>query len=173
MIDISIAHADRIMISFHPDFAEHYGYEEELNSLDLRNEAHALYAINKWIKPNFKQIKSSDYIFQVKEAMRFCITSNKPFYSHWIPGIDNILLKGSQMTLSDWEEHDRNRQNFQLLIWKELFPDDPFHEADLTQYRQRVDRNFVDFPHMPEKWGEPEYKPWDVEVGNPYAPYKP
>ncbi len=47
--------------------------------------------------------------------------------------------------------------NFLLILWDEWFHE-PFIPANLSQYRERIDREFVEFPHMPELWGKPKYK---------------
>lgn len=170
MIDISMAHAD-LTYAFHSDTVEHYGYADEYYSLDLTDENQALYAIRKWVVTDHMRDYYLKAEYQIKEAMRYCITEGRYMGDYWLSGIDGLRVDDN-----DEERMERwilNMRAFFLLLWKELFPNDPFHEADITQYRQRVDRNFVHFPHMPETWGEPEYKPWDVEVGNPYAPYKP
>lgn len=58
MIDINLHHADLVMWPFNEEAAEHYGYLEELSSLDLKTQEHALYAIRKWLlvdlNPHFK-----------------------------------------------------------------------------------------------------------------------
>lgn len=170
MIDISMAHAD-LTYAFHSDTVEHYGYADEYYSLDLTDENQALYAIRKWVVTDHMRDYYLKAEYQIKEAMRYCITEGRYMGDYWLSGIDGLRVDDNdEKRMERWI---LNMRTFFLLLWKELFPNDPFHEADITQYRQRVDRNFVDFPHMPEKWGEPEYKPWDVEVGNPYAPYKP
>lgn len=170
MIDISLAHAN-LMHAFHSDAVEHYGYADEYYSLDLTDENQALYAIRKWVVTDHMRDYYLKAEYQIKEAMRYCITTGLCGGNYWLPGIDYLI--GDDDDEERMERWILNMRAFFLLLWKELFPNDPFHEADLTQYRQRVDWNFVHFPHVPEKWGEPEYKPWDVEVGNPYAPYKP
>jgi hypothetical protein len=44
-----------------------------------------------------------------------------------------------------------------LQKWGEAMID--INKGDLKQYRHRVDSSFERVPNVPEKWGEPEYKP--------------
>jgi hypothetical protein len=158
MIDINLHHAAMVMSPFEEEFAEHYGYEAELNALNLTEENDALFAIRKWLlhdrNPHFKETQVGRY--QRKEACRYCLTRQLGWANVWLPGIDGDE-NFKQHSMEHWK---REMQKFYLLLWSELFPDDPYQPADLSQYRQRVDDNFVNFPHMPELWGEPIYKPW-------------
>ncbi|TXH89791.1 MAG: hypothetical protein E6Q78_06195 [Rhodoferax sp.] len=158
MIDISLNHAAQVVSQIGEDIAEHYQYLEELNALDFTKEDQALYAIRKWLltplNPHFKETEIGRY--QKKEACRYCLTMGKPFGNVWLPGIDGDS-SFKQYSMEHWK---KEMVRFQLLLWTELFPDDPYRPANLSQYRQRVDWNFVHFPHMPEMWGGAEYKPW-------------
>lgn len=158
MIDINLKHADMVMTAFKEDVAEHYHYASELVSLDLTHKEQALYAIRKWLlvdlNPHFKDTETGKTLR--KEACRYCLTKKLGWANVWLPGIDG----DASFKPHDMEHWKREMQKFYLLLWSELFPDDPFRPADLSQYRQRVDENFANFPHMPELWGEPEYKPW-------------
>jgi hypothetical protein len=158
MIDINLHHAAMVMTPFDEEVAEHYQYEAELIALDLTDRDQALYAIRKWllnsVNTNFKDTLTGR--FQRREACRYCLTKELGWANVWLPGIDGDV-NFKQHSMEHWV---REMQKFYLLLWNELFPDDPFQPADLTQYRQRVDTNFVNFPHMPELWGDPVYKPW-------------
>lgn len=158
MIDISLNHAAMIMTPLEEEFAEHYKYDAELYSLDFTIKKQALYAIRKWLlpsrNPHFKETETGQN--QKKEACRYCLTKELGWANVWLPGIDGDA-NFKQYSMEHWK---REMQKFYLLLWSDLFPDDPYQPADLSQYRQRVDQNFVNFPHMPETWGTPEYKPW-------------
>jgi hypothetical protein len=156
MIDISLQHADLLMSPFREDTAEHFGYAQELDRLDLRLEAQALYAIRKWLIPKLGWTSTCTY--QVKEACRYCLTKKMDFGNVWLPGIADVARVPSSGSSSAL--YDKESTQFHLLFWNELFPGDPFAPADLSQYRQRVDFNFANFPHMPEIWETPEYKDW-------------
>jgi hypothetical protein len=158
MIDINLTHAEKVVSAFKEEIAEHYQYADELYKLDFTNNEQALYAIRKWLmKPiNPLYVETPTGLFQKKEACRYCLTKQLGWANVWLPGIDgDANFKGYSM-----EHWKREMQKFYLLVWSELFPDDPYKPADLSQYRQRIDENFVQFPHMPESWGAPEYKPW-------------
>ena len=156
MIDISLQHAERCLWGFHEDWLEYKGWDKEFYALDLTDEKQALYAIRTWLTatptPNYPAIGH----YQEKEACRYCLTKERGWGSVWLPGIDGDA-NYKQYSMEHWK---REMQKFYLLLWSELFPDDPYKPADLSQYRQRVDQGFVNFPHMPELWGEPVYKPW-------------
>jgi hypothetical protein len=158
MIDISLRHADMVMTPFMEEVAEHYQYEADLNSLDLTRKDQAIYAIKKWLVEELDPHFTVNIFgrFQVKEACRYCLTKELGWANVWLPGIDGDE-NFKQHSMEHWK---REMQKFYLLLWSELFPEDPYQPADLSQYRQRVDDNFVKFPHMPELWGEPIYKPW-------------
>lgn len=147
-----------IMTPFEEEFAEHYQYDSELYALDFTVEDQALYAIRKWLlrslNPHFKETETGRR--QKKEACRYCLTKERAWANVWLPGIDGDA-SSKPHSMEHWK---REMQRFYLLLWSELFPDDPYKPADVGQYRQRVDQNFVNFPHMPETWGAPEYKPW-------------
>jgi len=124
--------------------------------LDLTDKNQALYAIRKWLTADTNADYPAVGCYQLKEACRYCLTKEIAWASVWLPGIDgDASFKPHDM--GHWK---REMQKFYLLLWSELFPADPFKPADVSQYRQRVDENFANFPHMPELWGEPEYKPW-------------
>lgn len=158
MIDISLNHASMIMTPFEEEFAEHYRYNEELYALNFTDKEQALYAIKKWLlhnrNPHFKETESG--LRQKKEACRYCLTKERAWANVWLPGIDGDA-KFKPYSMEHWK---REMLKFYFLLWSELFPDDPYKPADIDQYRQRVDLNFVSFPNMPETWGQPEYKPW-------------
>jgi hypothetical protein len=151
MIDINLRHVDIAFGNFHPDTAEHFGYYEEMKLLDLSNETQARQAIKKWVlvKPMTDWDESEK--FQLKEALRYCISAGVAQGSYWRPGIDDIKNFRSAIAFLTL---------FDYWVWSELFSE-PFVPADLSQYRQRVDSNFVQFPHKPELWGRAEYKDWD------------
>lgn len=158
MIDINLAHAARMTAGLHEDWLEYKGWDKEVYSLDFSNRDQALYAINKWLLSEGHQNNKVHelYEYQIKEACRYCLTKVLAWGSVYLPGIDTDI-NSKEFSIELWK---LEMQKFYLLLWGELFPDDPYKPADLSQYRQRVDFNFVHFPHMPETWGEPEYKPW-------------
>lgn len=161
MIDISLDHATWPMRGFQEDWLEYKGWDKEFYALDLTKNEQAIYAIQKWLTNEKDENWPEVGTFQIKEACRYCLTAGLPFGNVWLPGISGIGTGfGQPNGVGDMARWLKLSTQFHLLLWSELFPDDPYQPADLSQYRQRVDQNFVNFPHMPETWGLPEYKPW-------------
>ena len=156
MIDICLNHAAWPMRGFQEDWLEYKGWDKEFYALDLTQKEQAIYAIQKWLTNEKDESWPEVGTFQIKEACRYCLTKERAWANVWLPGIDGDA-SSKPHSMEHWK---REMQRFNLLLWSELFPDDPYKPADLGQYRQRVDQNFVNFPHMPETWGTPEYKPW-------------
>jgi hypothetical protein len=155
MIDINLNHAAQCVNGFEEDWLQYKGWHTEFYALDLTDREQALYAIRKWLIANTNAVYPEAGRYQWKEACRYCLTKELGWANVWLPGIDG----DASFKPHDMEHWKREMQKFYLLLWSELFPDDPFRPADLSQYRQRVDVNFANFPHMPELWGEPEYRP--------------
>jgi hypothetical protein len=153
MIDINLHHADLVMWPFNEEVAEHYGYLEELSSLDLKTHEQALYAIRKWLLPDRGWSEMGTYLRQ--EAIRYRLTKEQAFGNVWLPGIDGTDFSDAAMAVYKIEF-----RKFHLLLWNELFPNTLFVPADLSQYRQRVDHQFMACPDAPQEWGAPEYKQW-------------
>ena len=145
---------------FDTDDAEHYGYYDELFALDFKKKEDAVYAIKKWLKSDIDAEAVSKPISYTKEkeGLRRLITLNRlPASRHDMPGWGGIPM----------EEFDIHAKNFMLWLWETLY-EEPFVEADLSEYRIRVDESFVNNPNNPERWGEPEYAA--DEFGNPTPP---
>lgn len=148
---------------FDIDTAEHYGYYDELFALDFKKKEDAVYAIRKWLKPLIDE-RSTTRPFspkREKEGLRRLITLNRmPASRHAMPGFD--FSDGMTM-----EAYPEAAKNFMLWLWETLY-EEPFVEADLSEYRIRVDESFVNNPNNPERWGEPEYAA--DEFGKPTPP---
>jgi hypothetical protein len=164
MIDINLRHGDVTWI-FDESAAANYGLLDELNAMDFKDEKQALYAIRKWVLPwhndwYFGSGKGTAIgLLLTKETCRFKLTKNIPFGAAWLPGIDG----DAEFNQYSMEIYNHESPKFHLLLWNELFQE-PFVKADLKQYRHRVDSSFERFPDFPEKWGEPEYKPWPFSL---------
>lgn len=156
MIDINLHHAQLVMWPINEEVAEHYSYLEELNSLDFKDQGQALYAIREWLLPN--RGWSEMGAFLRKEACRYCLTKGIDFGNVWLPGIADSVA--SLDNLQSMQIYARESTRFHLLLWNELFPNDPYVPADLRQYRQRVDHKFVACPDAPQDWGAPLYEEW-------------
>lgn len=137
------------------DTLEHYQEDEEYFALDFSKEKDARYAIRKWLKQSdWSDIPRKNLY---RETLRYIITSGKGLEADiWLPGIDdeNEYPSTDQEDFNSWK---KNYKNFLLILWDEWFHE-RFVPADLSQYRERIDDEFVQFPHMPELWKKPIYK---------------
>lgn len=154
MIELNLKFVEDMLSAFDADTAEYYGYDEELWSLDFRKKSDVIYAVNKWIRPNILRVKEKYpmiYLY-AKEGLRYLFTLGEtPELRNDLPSMGYPNL---DMTM---DEYKIALKNFMPWYWEALF-DEPFVAADLSQYRVRIDKNFVDYPNNPELWGEPEYK---------------
>jgi len=146
---------------FDTDVAEHYRYDEELFALDFKKKEDAVYAIKKWLKPDIdaEVVNKPISYAKEKEGLRRLITLNRlPASRHDMPGWEDCTLEEFQTI---------HKKNFMLWLWETLY-EEPFVEANLSEYRIRVDESFVNNPNNPERWGEPEYAA--DEFGKPTPP---
>ncbi|WP_373359053.1 hypothetical protein ACEN3H_08690 [Acinetobacter lactucae] len=165
MIDVSPEHIERIIEgAWHPDTVEFYNFENEFYCLDFSKEEDARYAINKWL--SIDKWHSIESMLQHKEDLRYCITKKKyPLGNVDLNNLDGDATHVQKPNISNeywdswdgWDSWDKNFFNFLLILWDEWFHE-PFIPANLSQYRERIDREFVEFPHMPELWRKPKYK---------------
>lgn len=151
MIDYSPKHIAALFLSLKDDTLEFFLSPEEYDSyyaLDMRNKKDALMVIHKWLMPVDELWKTTQVLSLLKESLRHILTKKMILpVDVWLPGIDDVD------DLYDYHEYE----SFLLLLWEELFHE-PFFPADVRLYRERIDRNFVCFPHMPEMWETPEFK---------------
>lgn len=141
------------MWPFYQDVAEHYGYHDELFSMDLNDPLQAQQAIEEWLLPQTEAWSDTGRMLRM-EACRVCITQNVPFSGYWLPGIEDRWKKSG-----DFEEYFSDLAVFQKLIWKILF-NECYAPAILADYVRRVDEEFEAFPDFPEKWGDATYADW-------------
>ncbi len=161
MIDVSPEHIERLIDgSWNPDTLEYYQQEDDFYSLDFSNKKDVFYAIKKWLSVEWH---SDQCKIQFQEDLRYCITSKK-----WVIG--NAFLNNLEGNTSflenpniksiywdNWDNEEKNYFYFLLMLWNEWFSE-PFVPAELPMYKERIDREFVEFPHMPELWGKAKYK---------------
>ena len=143
--------------------AEHEGYLEQLEKLNLSDETDARQAIQEWLVPAFNaeygRTKSGQE--RMRESLRVVI-SRWGFLPHgpWLPGI-NLNIVGS----SEPAEIYSRARRFYRLLWDELFhePLEPITDTDTL--RERSDIPFDRAPGQPERWGSaPQYRSltyWD------------
>jgi hypothetical protein len=142
--------------------AEHEGYLEQLELLDLSTEEHARQAIQKWLLPPYQEYwgRTSTGRVRMRTTLRV-VLSRWGFLPHGpsLPGIDS----GPSARPNPQEIYTLWRQ-FYLLLWDELFHE-PFHRiADTEGLQERIDSAFVNAPGQPERWGTPQYRSltyWD------------
>jgi hypothetical protein len=142
--------------------AEHQGYLEKLELLDLSTEKDARHAIKQWLLPAFQEYWGKTVSGQVRmrESLRVAL-SRWGFLPHGpsLPGIDSCLLlvREPQDIYTQWRQ-------FYRLLWDELFHE-PFElVANTDTLQERIDSAFVNAPGQPERWGTPQYRPltyWD------------
>lgn len=145
MIDVSLQHISKAIDgAFDSTKLEYYDDFDEFSSLNLIETQDAIYAIRKWLKG---QWRSEQQRKQYQESLRYCLTTKKiPPYTAWLAGIDDV-------DINLWEKY---LFDFLHILWQEWF-DEPFTPADLTNYKERIDFEFVNHPWMPEVWKEPIY----------------
>ena len=152
MIEYTSYHIALLFGDFHDDALEHYLSSEEYNEYydsDFRNTDTALY----WLEKLVGSIETYNAEYRgynlYKESLRQIITSNGVILiDACFPGIEYI---------EDMDEWRKTYQQFLFVLWDYLF-DEEYQPADLSQYRQRIDYEFVHFPHRPELWKEAKYK---------------
>lgn len=153
MKNISLRHAELIMLPFFEEEAEYYGYDVELFSLDLVDPIQADAAIDRWLMPEALNWSAGGRELR-REASRVCISQGIPFSGFWLPGIDDRWR-----ATGDVNEHARNLLVFQKRVWERLF-DERYCPLPLEQYRLRVDEGFERFPDSPDRWTAPKYSEW-------------
>lgn len=142
--------------------AEHGGYLDQLELLDLSKERDARHAIREWLIPPYKEYwaRSNSAQTRMRESLRI-VLSRWGFLPHGpsLPGIDS----GSTQSRQPQEIYALWRQ-FYRLLWDELFHE-PFERiADTDLLQERNDSGFVNAPDRPERWSTPQYRPlayWD------------
>ncbi|WP_147285091.1 hypothetical protein [Moraxella ovis] len=115
------------------------------------------FAIKKWLKNGDGRSWRNNEKPIYKEGLRYAITKDGYLNADvWLPGIDYVPIEGVHNETHS-QEFDRLYKNFLLILWGKWF-NEPFVEADLSNYRVRIDDEFVRFPHMPKLWKESIYK---------------
>jgi hypothetical protein len=142
--------------------AEHEGYLEQLELLDLSIERDARCAIREWLLPAYQEYwgRTSAGRTRMRESLRVAL-SRWGFLPHGpsLPGIDGGVTSSRQQQ----EIYTLSRQ-FYMLLWDELFHE-PFDRiGDTEEFQERIDSTYVNAPGQPERWGAPQYRPlsyWD------------
>jgi len=142
--------------------AEHEGYLDQLELLDLSTEKDARYAIREWLVPPYQEYwaRTDSGQTRMRDSVRVAL-SRWGFLPHGpsLPGIDSNsgASREPQQVYTLW-------RRFYSLLWDELFHE-PFERlADTELLQERNDIAFVRAPCQPERWGPPQYRPltyWD------------
>lgn len=140
--------------SWYQDTLEYYDEYDDFYSLDFTQEKDIRYAIKRWLSMEWE---NTLYQNLMKENLRYMIMTNDFGSGYiWLPNIDDDP-KTPNIAREDYSEWERLYKNFLLILWDEWFQE-PFVETDLSNYRVRIDDEFIRFPHMPELWKNPIYK---------------
>lgn len=143
--------------------AEHEGYLDQLELLDLSTEKDARRAIREWLVPPYREYweRTSSGQARMRRSLRV-VLSRWGFLPHGpsLPGIDSgvALSREPQEIYALWRQ-------FYRLLWEELFHE-PFERiTDTETLNERIDIPFVRAPGQPERWGDaPQYRSltyWD------------
>lgn len=142
--------------------AEHEGYLEQLELLDLSTEREAHDAIQQWLLPAYQEYweRTPSGQIRMRESLRI-VLSRWGFLPHGpaLPGIDS----GSSSSREPLKIFALRRK-FYRLLWDDLLHE-PFERiADTESFMERTDSAFVNAPGQPERWGMPQYRSltyWD------------
>lgn len=157
MIEYSPHHIALLFGDFHDDALEHYLSPEEYNEYydsDFRNTDTALY----WLERLVGSIETYNAEYRgynlYKESLRQIITSNGVIpINACFPGIDDVDTVN--IDIEKW--YIECYYLFLFVLWDYLFNEE-YQPADLSEYRERIDYEFVHFPRKPELWKEEKYK---------------
>lgn len=159
--DFTISDVANLMENF-GQHAEHEGYLEELEALDLSTEKDARHAIRQWLLPAYQQYwqRTASGQVRMRDSLQV-VLSRWGFLPHGpsLPGIDS----GSAPSRTAQETYALSRK-FYRLLWSELF-DEPLERiTDTDALEERIDSAFVNAPGQSERWGAPQYRSltyWD------------
>jgi hypothetical protein len=159
--DFTVSDVANLLENF-GEHADHEGYLEQLQSLDLSTTKDARHAIQQWLLPAYLEDwgRTSSGQIRLRESLRV-VLSRWGFLPHGpkLPGIDSGVAPSRQP-----QENFALRRRFYLLLWDELFHE-PFEcIANTDAVQERIDSAFVNAPGLPERWGAPQYRSltyWD------------
>ena len=143
-------HIANKLFNFTEDPLEHYLSEQEYedyDNADFRDKEQ----LEKWLH---RLLTKEDRIYNkgyelYKTSLRQIIESNGVIpMDTYLPGIDHN---------EEVEDYNKAYKEFLLYLWSYLFDED-YVAIDGLTYIERVDEEFVNFPHMPELWKTPRYK---------------
>lgn len=149
VLEYSPYHVANLLFALTDDSLEHHLKEEyeDYYDADFKDEEQLLKWLNRLLYKIDKETNQGYELY--KTNLRKIIHSNETVpIDIYLPGIEDIEK------MDDW----RIAYNeFLLNLWSYLFDED-YVAIDGLTYIERIDEEFVNFPHMPELWKTPRYK---------------
>lgn len=145
-LEYSPYHVSNLLFALTDGSLEHHLKEEyeDYYDADFKDEEQ----LSKWLhRLLYKIDKETNQGYELyKTSLRKIIHSNETVpIDIYLPGIEEV---------DDWYiVYNR----FLLNLWSYLFDED-YVAIDGLKYIERIDEEFVNFPHMPELWKTPRYK---------------
>ena len=145
-LEYSPYHVANLLFALTDDSLEHHLKEEyeDYYDADFKDEEQ----LSKWLhRLLYKIDKETNQGYELyKTSLRKIIYSNESVpIDIYLPGIEEV---------DNWYVA---YNKFLLNLWSYLFDED-YVAIDGLTYIERIDEEFVNFPHMPELWKTPRYK---------------
>lgn len=146
VLEYSPYHVANLLFALTDDSLENHLKDEyeDYYDADFKDEEQ----LSKWLhKLLYKIDKERNQGYELyKTSLRKIIHSNETVpIDIYLPGIEEV---------DDWHV---TYNKFLLNLWSYLFDED-YVAIDGLTYIERIDEEFVNFPHMPELWKTPRYK---------------
>ena len=146
VLEYSPYHVSNLLFALTDDSLEHHLKEEyeDYYDADFKDEEQLLKWLNRLLYKIDKETNQGYKLY--KTSLRKIIHSNETVpIDIYLPGIEEA---------DDWYVA---YNKFLLNLWSYLFDED-YVAIDGLTYIERIDEEFVNFPHMPELWKTPRYK---------------
>lgn len=146
VLEYSPYHVSNLLFALTDASLEHHLKEEyeDYYGADFKDEEQLLKWLNRLLYIIDKETNQGYKLY--KTSLRKIIHSNETVpIDIYLPGIEEV---------DDWYVA---YNKFLLNLWSYLFDED-YVAIDGLTYIERIDEEFVNFPHMPELWKTPRYK---------------
>ncbi|MGP4733954.1 MULTISPECIES: hypothetical protein [unclassified Psychrobacter] len=146
VLEYSPYHVANLLFALTDDSLEHHLKEEyeDYYDADFKDQEQLLKWLNRLLYKIDKETNQGYKLY--KTSLRKIIHSNETVpIDIYLPGIEEV---------DDWYVA---YNKFLLNLWSYLFDED-YVAIDGLTYIERIDEEFVNFPHMPELWKTPRYK---------------
>lgn len=146
VLEYSPYHVSNLLFALTDASLEHHLKEEyeDYYGADFKDEEQLLKWLNRLLYKIDKETNQGYKLY--KTSLRKIIHSNETVpIDIYLPGIEEV---------DDWYVA---YNKFLLNLWSYLFDED-YVAIDGLTYIERIDEEFVNFPHMPELWKTPRYK---------------